>query len=77
MNRFRTFALLLVAGTALTGWASYGAAPKSQCGPALSVSDPQLRDTLAAFDRDHGQEFAQVCALYRDKTEGNGPARAR
>ena len=72
MRTLCTFAVFMLGATALSGWTTYSAAPN--CGPSLVASDPQLRATLAAFDRTRNPEFMQVCVLYRSSVEASGAA---
>lgn len=63
MKTVQILAIFVIA-TAATGWAAI--APSSDCGPTLSIKDPQLRATFAALERN--PESAQFCAFYRAQT---------
>jgi hypothetical protein len=60
-------ALAVVAAIAAAGVAESRAERATACGPAITVQDPDLRASLARFDRHQSAAARKVCAIYRDR----------
>jgi hypothetical protein len=72
LARRRCFALPLlaiavVAAIAAAGVAESRAERVTACGPAITIQDPDLRASLARFDRHQSAAARKVCAIYRDR----------
>ncbi len=61
--RILAIALPLLLTSTASVWTAN--APSADCGPALTISDPQLRAMFAAADRARDSQAQQVCALAR------------
>jgi len=60
-------ALAVVATLAAAGVVESRAERVTACGPAITVQDPDLRASLARFDRHQSAAARKVCAIYRDR----------
>jgi hypothetical protein len=69
--RLRSPLLLALPLLALVAIASFavGGSPSgtSGCGPAIAIQDPDLRASLARFDRQQSPAARKVCAIYRER----------
>lgn len=61
--RILAIALPLLLTSTASVWTAN--APSADCGPALTISDPQLRAMFAAVDRARDDQAQRVCALAR------------
>jgi hypothetical protein len=58
--------LLAVAVIAAVAAAGVAESRAQTCGPQITIQDPDVRATLARFDRHQSAGAAKVCAIYRD-----------
>jgi hypothetical protein len=59
--------LAVMAAVAAAGVVESRAERAATCGLAISVQDPDLRASLAQFDRHQSAAARKVCAIYRDR----------
>jgi len=57
---------LAVVAVAAAGIVESRAERASTCGPHIAIQDPDLRASLARFDRHQSAAARKVCAIYRD-----------
>jgi hypothetical protein len=56
----------VVAAVAAAGVAESRAERVTTCGPPITVQDPDVRASLARFDRHQSAGARKVCTIYRD-----------
>jgi hypothetical protein len=59
--------LAVIAGFAAAGVAESRAERAATCGLAITVQDPDVRASLARFERHESAAARKVCAIYRDR----------
>jgi hypothetical protein len=59
-------ALGVIAAVAVAGVAESRAERMTACGPRIVVQDPDVRASLARFDRHQSEAARKVCTIYRD-----------